>query len=307
MNKHFLALAPEVQWAVEEGKPIVALESTVISHGLPYPDNLDVTNKMLAAIKAKGAIPAVIGLINGNIKIGLSAEEIELFATAKEVLKISRADISACVAQRHLGATTVAGTMFCAALAGIRVFATGGIGGVHRGAETSFDISADLTEFAKTPVLVVCSGAKSILDVPKTLEFLETQGVPIIGYQTDYLPLFYIEKSKYHLNLSVDSAENTAQIAKVHWSLGLNGILIVNPIPTQDSLIAKDINGFIQQATNECLEKNICGKEVTPYILARLSELSHGKTLQANKVLLINNAATAGEIAVALGTSHNAP
>lgn len=295
-----IELAPEVKSAIEHNIPIVALESTVISHGLPYPDNLDVTNKMIKAIQATGAVPAVIGLIKGKIKIGLSEGDIKLLATEKNILKVSRADISYCIAQKRLGATTVAGTMFCAALAGIRVFATGGIGGVHRGAETSFDISADLTEFAKSAVLVVCSGAKSILDVPKTLEVLETQGVPVIGYKTDKLPLFYLENSQYQLNLSVNATKAIADIAKAHWELGLTGILVTNPIPKQDSLLAAEVESFIQQATDECIEQRISGKAVTPYVLARLSVLTNGKTLQANKALLINNAATAGEIAVAL-------
>jgi pseudouridine-5'-phosphate glycosidase len=302
MNKNFLQFAPEIINAIEQNKPIVALESTVISHGLPYPDNLDVTNKMLAVVKATGAVPAVIGLINGKIKIGLSDDEIKIFATEKNILKISRADISYCIAQKCMGATTVAGTMFCAALAGIRVFATGGIGGVHRGAEISFDISADLTEFAKSSLLVVCSGAKSILDVPKTLEFLETQGVPVIGYQTDTLPLFYLNNSEYKLNLNVETTENLAKIAKAHWELGLTGILVANPILKQDALNASDVESAIDQATQECAQKNILGKAVTPFVLARLGELTQGKTLQANKSLLINNAKIAGEIAVSLAT-----
>lgn len=303
MNKSYLEFSKEVINAMQHNKPIVALESTVISHGLPYPENVNVTNKMLAAVQESGAVPAVIGLIDGKIKVGLTAEEINLFATEKNILKISRADISYCLAQKRLGATTVAGTMFCAALAGIRVFATGGIGGVHRGAETSFDISADLTELARTPVMVVCSGAKSILDVSKTLEFLETQGVPVIGYKTDALPLFYIEKSQYKLNLNVDSAKDMAKIAKTHWNLGLTGMLVTNPIPSIESLNESEIEKVINIATQECEEKNIVGKAVTPYILAKLGQLTQGKSLQANSALLINNALIAGEIAVELAAS----
>jgi pseudouridine-5'-phosphate glycosidase len=305
MSKALLRIFSEVEMALQERKPVVALESTVISHGLPFPYNLEVTEKMLTAVRESGAVPAIIALMDGHIKIGLSSSEVEALASSKNVMKVSRADLAYCLAQKEIGATTVSGTMFCAHQAGIQVFATGGIGGVHRGAETTFDISADLTELARTPVLVVCSGAKSILDIPKTLEYLETQGVPVVGYKTNSFPLFYIGNSHYDLQKSEDSAEGIANLARIHWGLGLKGIVVANPVPSGDSLESKEIESFIDQAIEESHEKGVVGKSVTPFLLKRVSELSKGKTLKANKSLLVNNASAAGQIAVSLKETEN--
>lgn len=305
MNETLLRISSEIEVALHEKKPVVALESTVISHGLPYPDNLEVTEKMLSAVRASGAVPAIIALMDGYIKIGLNSSEIEILAHSKNVMKVSRADLAYCLAQRKMGATTVSATMFCAHQAGIRVFATGGIGGVHRGAETTFDISTDLTELAQTPVLVVCSGAKSILDIPKTLEYLETQGVPVVGYKTSNFPLFYMGNSQYDLQKNENSPEDIAHLAKIHWNLGLKGLIVANPIPFEDSLDSNEIDSFITQAIKESHKKGIAGKSVTPFLLKRVSELSKGKTLKANKSLLVNNARVAGKIAVSLQEEIN--
>ncbi len=305
MDDTLLRISLEVEIALQTKKPIVALESTVISHGLPYPDNIEVIEKMLTAVRESGAVPAIIALMDGHIKIGLGSSEIELLASSQEVLKISRADIAWCLANKKIGATTVSGTMFCAHQTGIQIFATGGIGGVHQGAETTFDISADLTELARTPVLVVCSGAKSILDVPKTLEYLETQGVPIVGYKTNSFPLFYTDTSPYDLQQRENNAEDIANLAMIHWDLGLKGMIVANPIPFDDSLNPKEISFFIDQAIEEINKNDISGKSVTPFLLKRVSELSKGKTLKANKSLLVNNASVAGKIAVALQEKLN--
>ncbi|MBY0462115.1 MAG: pseudouridine-5'-phosphate glycosidase [Alphaproteobacteria bacterium] len=303
MNKQFsafLKFGTQAQRAIQNNVPIVALESTVISHGLPYPDNLEVTKKMMSAITEAGAVPAVIGLMDGFIHIGLNEDELELFSTRKDILKISRSDIAYCLSEKKLGATTVSATMLCAFYAGIRVFSTGGLGGVHRGAEETFDISADLTELSKTPVLVVCSGAKSILDVPKTLEYLETQGVPIIGYQTNYFPLFFTKESEYPLTGCLRSPEEIASFADINWKLGLAGMVVANPVPAVDSLEGDVVEEWIQIATMDADERGIKGKAVTPFILARVAELSAGKTMQTNKSLLVNNAILAGKVAVSL-------
>jgi pseudouridine-5'-phosphate glycosidase len=296
----FLKISPQVKNALENGLPIVALESTVISHGLPYPCNLDITNKMMDAVTDAGAVPAVIGLMDGYIHIGLNEVELKEFATRKDILKVSRCDISYCLSEKRLGATTVSGTMLCAAYAGIRVFSTGGLGGVHRGASESFDISADLTELSRTPVLVVCSGAKSILDVPKTLEYLETEGVLVIGYKTNQFPLFFTNESHYALNHCLTTPQAIASLAKTHWQLGLNGIVIANPIPTNDSLKGDIVEKWIESATLEALNAGVIGKAVTPFLLAKVAELSQGETLKANKALLVHNAALAAEIAETL-------
>ncbi len=296
----FIKLSPTVKNALHHKLPIVALESTVISHGLPYPDNRDVTTQMMTAITESGAIPAVIALIGGEIHIGLTDDELEMFATRSDILKISRPDIAYCLSTKSLGATTVSATMICAAYAGIRVFSTGGLGGVHRGAETTFDISADLTEFSKTPILVVCSGVKSILDVPKTLEYLETQGVPIIGYQTDRFPLFFTHSSDYSLTQSLNNPHDIAITANLHWELGLPGMVVANPIPAHASIQGEVVEEWINEAVEQLNKSNVAGKAVTPFILSQVSALSEGKTLQANKALLINNARLAGQISVSL-------
>ncbi|MBY0281263.1 MAG: pseudouridine-5'-phosphate glycosidase [Alphaproteobacteria bacterium] len=308
MNKQFsafLKFGTQVQKALQKNTPIVALESTVISHGLPYPDNLEITKKMMSAITEAGAVPAVIGLVDGYIHVGLDEDELELFATHKDILKISRADIAYCLSEKRLGATTVSATMLCAFYAGIRVFSTGGLGGVHRGAEETFDISADLTELSKTPVLVVCSGAKSILDIPKTLEYLETQGVPVIGYNTNHFPLFFTKESEYPLTGCLKSPEEITSLADINWKLGLTGMVVANPVPSIDSLEGSIVEKWIQMATLEAIQQGIKGKAVTPFILARIAELSVGKTMKANKSLLVNNAALAGKIAVSLNVLNS--
>ena len=296
----FLQLSPLIKEALQNKTPIVALESTVIAHGLPYPDNLEVTKKMMAAIEQSGAVPAVIALMNGFIHIGLTESELEIFAQCSDILKVSRSDISYCLTQKRLGATTVSATMLCASYTGIRVFSTGGLGGVHRGAEKTFDISADLTEFSRTPILVVCSGAKSILDIHKTLEFLETQGVPVIGYQTSNFPLFFTKDSNYPLMQHLNTPQEIASLAQNHWMLGLKGLVITNPIPETDSIHESIVEKWINKATEQASKLGIIGKAVTPFILSKVAELSSNKTLHANKALLINNALLAGRIAASL-------
>lgn len=290
----------EVADALAEGRAIVALESTVISHGLPRPDNIETATAMEAEVRAGGAVPATIGLIDGVIRIGLGAEDIERFASTKGIAKVSRRDMAAILASRGLGATTVAGTMIAAHLAGIRVFATGGIGGVHRGAENSMDVSADLSELARTPVLVVCAGAKSILDLPRTMEVLETQGVPVIGWKTGRLPAFHAIDSGIDLHLRANDADEMARLAALHWALGLGGVLLANPVPEAAAIPRAEMEGWIADALRDAERDGIAGKDVTPYLLAAIAKASGGRTLAANKALLLNNARLAGEIAAAM-------
>src|SRR5436853_2524331 len=244
----YITLSDEVQAALQEQRPLVALESTVIAHGLPYPSNIEVAQAMEATIRSQGAVPATIGIRDGKIKIGLTLDEITRLGTAQHVQKVSRRDLAFTLATGQLGATTVAGTMLCAHMAGIRFFATGGIGGAHRGAETSMDISADLTELSRTPVLVVCAGAKSILDLDLTLEYLETQGVPVIGWQTDEFPAFYVRNSGYHLAHRVDDTATLAAIARTQWKCGLHGIVVGCPIPQQFAMNAAPLEAATQEA-----------------------------------------------------------
>lgn len=290
----------EVAAALADGRPVVALESTVISHGLPKPDNVETALAMEAAIRASGAVPATIGLIDGAIRIGLSMAEIERFASTPGIAKVSRRDMAAVLAARGLGATTVAGTMIAAHLSGIRIFATGGIGGVHRGAETSMDVSADLLELARTPVMVVCAGAKSILDLPRTMEVLETQGVPVIGWRTDRLPAFHAIDSGIGLLLRTDTAREAADLAALHWRLGLAGLLLTNPVPAEAAIDRAEMEVWIAEALAQADADGIAGKDVTPYLLAAIGRASGGRTLRANKALLLNNARLAGEIAATL-------
>lgn len=298
---NFFELAFEVQDALRFSYPIVALESTVISHGLPYPDNLSTIQSMQEIIRSFGVIPATVGVIEGKIKIGLSDEEIAFFAKNKtEVMKVNRADLSFCLAQKKLGATTVSATAFCAQKAGIKIFATGGIGGVHRGAEQTFDISSDLSELSQTPILVVCAGAKSILDIPKTLEYLETHSVPVVGYKTNRFPLFYSLESPFLLKQRVNSINEAADLLRLHFALQSSSIILAQPIEAKDSLNAHEIEQAIVQAISECQKAKKNDKDVTPFILARLTELTGGQTLSANKSLLINNAKLAAEISLAL-------
>ena len=297
----YLSYSQEVMDAKEKGLPIVALESTIISHGMPYPQNVQTAREVEQIIRENGAVPATIALIDGKIKIGLSDEELEMFGNAQGVAKASRRDMGYLLATRQVGATTVAATMICAELAGIELFVTGGIGGVHRGAETTMDISADLEELAMTNVAVVCAGAKSILDIGLTLEYLETKGVPVIGYGTDTLPAFYTRDSEFNVNFRADTPEDVAGMMRAKWALGLQGgAVIANPIPQEDALEADFINGIIKKALAEAEEKGIAGKEVTPFLLGKVKELTAGKSLEANIALVKHNALIGAAIAVAL-------
>ena len=297
----YLDVNPAVAQALAEGKPVVALESTIISHGMPYPQNVETALKVEEIIRANGAIPATIAILGGRLKAGLTPEEIEyLGKQGQKVTKASRRDLSVLVAQGADGATTVATTMMIAHMAGIQIFATGGIGGVHRGAETTMDISADLEELGQTDVMVVCAGAKAILDLKLTLEYLETKGVPVLGYQTQELPAFYTRTSGLKVDYQVDSPEMLAKILKTQHDLGLHGgILVTNPIPEQYSMDADAINAVIDQAIAEAQEKGIHGKETTPFLLAKVKEITGGDSLEANIQLVFNNAKLAAQTAAA--------
>ncbi len=297
----YLDVNPAVAQALAEGKPVVALESTIISHGMPYPQNVETALKVEEIIRQNGAVPATIAILGGRLKAGLSPAEIEyLGKQGQKVTKASRRDLSVLVAQGADGATTVATTMMIAHMAGIKLFATGGIGGVHRGAETTMDISADLEELGQTDVMVVCAGAKAILDLQLTLEYLETKGVPVLGYQTQELPAFYTRTSGLKVDYQVDSPEMLAKILKTQHDLGLHGgILVTNPIPEQYSMDADAINAVIDQAIAEAQEKGIHGKETTPFLLAKVKEITGGDSLEANIQLVFNNAKLAAQTAAA--------
>jgi pseudouridine-5'-phosphate glycosidase len=295
-----LAIHPSVRAALDAHQPVVALESTVISHGLPWPENLELARRMESTFRAGGATPATVALLQGQIKIGLTDAEVQHLAQAQGVWKISRRDYAVALAQKHDGATTVAGTMMAAHWAGVRVFATGGIGGVHRGAST--DISADLPELARTPVIVVCAGAKAILDLPATLEWLETHGVPVVGYGTDEFPAFYSRESGLRLEARADSPDEVAAIARQLWGLGLtSGVLVCVPCPAEAARPAAEMEAAIATALSEAKAQGVQGKRVTPFLLSRVSELTHGESKTANLALLENNARVAAQIAVALG------
>lgn len=299
--KQYLSYSQEVLEAKEKGLPIVALESTIISHGMPYPQNVKTAREVEQIIRENGAVPATIALIDGQIKIGLSDEELEMFGNAEGVAKASRRDMGYLLATKKIGATTVAATMIAAELAGIELFVTGGIGGVHRGAETTMDISADLEELSMTNVAVVCAGAKSILDIGLTLEYLETKGVPVIGYGTDVLPAFYTRESDFAVNFRADSADEVAAMMRAKWDLGLRGgAVIANPIPVEDAMEASFINGIIAEALAEAEAQGIAGKNVTPFLLGKVKELTEGKSLEANIALVKNNARIGAGIAVSL-------
>ena len=301
MNK-YLDISPEVRQALADGKPVVALESTIISHGMPYPKNVETALLVEKTIRENGAVPATIAIIGGRLKAGLSPEEIEYLGKAgRKVAKASRRDLAAIVARGADGATTVTTTMIIAHMAGIKVFATGGIGGVHRGAETTMDISADLEELAGTPVMVVCAGAKSILDLGLTLEYLETKGVPVIGYGTDELPAFYTRRSGFGVDYRVDSPAELAAMFKAQQELGMKGgMLVTNPIPEQYAMDKEVIDAAIDQAIAESVEKGIHGKETTPFLLARVVELTGGDSLESNIQLVLNNAVVASKTAAEL-------
>ena len=301
MNQ-YLSISPEVQEALQAGKPVVALESTIISHGMPYPQNVETALRVEQTIRDNGAVPATIAILGGKLKAGCTAEEIEyLGKKGTEITKASRRDLPVLLARGADGATTVTTTMIIAAMAGIQVFATGGIGGVHRGAQQTFDISADLEELAQTPVMVICAGAKSILDLGLTLEYLETKGVPVIGYRTDELPAFYTRHSGFRVDYRIDTPEELAAAFRAKTDCGLKGgMLVTNPIPEQYSMPEDVINAAIGQALAEADKKGVHGKQCTPFLLAKVKELTGGDSLEANIRLVLNNARLAALTATAL-------
>ena len=299
--KKYMDIAPEIEEAVKAGKPVVALESTILSHGMPYPENLDFAAKVEEVIRAQGAVPATMAIIDGRLKAGLTPAELERMCRADGVLKVSRRDLPIVVANKLTGATTVATTMILANLAGIRIFATGGIGGVHRGGEDSMDISADLQELAHTPVAVVCAGAKMILDIGRTLEYLETMGVPVLGMDTDDFPAFYCRKSGFGVDFNCKTPADVAKIAKTKWDLGLaGGMLIGNPVPEQYAMDFDEMSAVIEKALAQAEEKGVKGKNITPFLLAAIVELTGGDSLKTNIQLAFNNARAAAQIAVEL-------
>ena len=302
MNK-YLEISPEVMQALADGRPVVALESTIISHGMPYPQNVETALNVERIVRENGAVPATVAIIGGKLKAGLSRDEIEyLGKKGYAVAKASRRDLPVLVARGEDGATTVATTMIVAALAGIRVFATGGIGGVHRGAEVTMDISADLEELAQTPVLVVCAGAKSILDLGLTLEYLETKGVPVIGYGTEELPAFYTRKSGFGVDYRLDTPDEVAAAFRAKLEMGLKGgMLVTNPIPEEYSMDPDVINKAIDEAVAEANAQGIHGKQTTPFLLAKIKDITGGDSLASNIRLVYNNAALAAQVAGKLG------
>ena len=301
-NFEYLAISAEVQHALLNHQPVVALESTIISHGMPYPDNVATALKVEAEVRAHGAVPATIAIVDGILTAGLLPVQIEaLGRRGPEVVKVSRRDMPFIVAARQTGATTVAATMVIAAMAGIRIFATGGIGGVHRGAEQSFDVSADLQELAQTSVAVVCAGAKSILDLRLTMEYLETHGVPVVGFQSDMLPAFFTRSSGVPVNYRLDTAVEMAWVLHIKWLMGLQGgVVIANPIPAEFAMTEAIIDQAIEQALAEAAQQGIVGKDTTPFLLARVNALTGGDSLAANIALVLNNARLAADIAKAL-------
>jgi len=301
MYEKYLEVSKEVEDALKNGKPVVALESTIISHGMPYPRNVETALKVEEIIKKEGAVPATIAIIKGKIKVGLSEEEIEYLGKAENVLKTSRRDIPFIISKEMDGATTVASTMIISALAGIKVFATGGIGGVHRGASETFDISADLEELSRTNVAVVCAGVKSILDIGLTLEYLETNGVPVVGYNTEEMPAFYTRKSGFNVDYKVDSPHEIAKALKTKWDLDLRGGMVVaNPIEEKYQMDHDLINKAIQDAIIEANKKGIKGKESTPFLLSKVKDITEGQSLESNIQLVYNNARLAAKVALEL-------
>lgn len=301
MLEKYMEIKKEVKKALDENKAVVALESTIIAHGMPYPKNVETALEAERIIRDRGAIPATIAILDGKIKVGLSKEEIEYLGKAENVSKVSRRDLPFIAAKGLNGATTVASTMIVAKMAGIKVFVTGGIGGVHRGAEESFDISADLQELAKTNVAVVCAGAKSILDIGLTLEYLETFGVPVVGFKTDEFPAFFTRKSGFGVDYNVDSEEELAKAIKTKWDLGLDGgIVVANPIPEEYEMDADIINRAISEALNEAEKKEIKGKKVTPFLLENVKEKTGGNSLESNIRLVYNNALVGANLAIEL-------
>jgi pseudouridylate synthase len=297
----WLTIAPEVAGALKTGAPVVALETTIVTHGMPYPENVETARAVEQAIRESGAVPATIGVIDSRIRVGFDEAMLERLANERDVMKLSRADLAVALATGRTGSTTVAATMMVAQMAGIEVFATGGIGGVHRGAETTFDISADLTELGRTPVITVCAGAKAILDLAKTLEVLETQGVAVIGYGTDIFPAFWSRESGLACPVCLDSPAEIAHLWRVRQALGqAGGMVVANPVPVEFEIPAGEIEGLVGQAMSEAAATGITGKAVTPYLLDRMLTLSGGRTLVTNIELVKENARLAGEIACAL-------
>lgn len=297
-----LALSDEVAAALRDAAPVVALESTIISHGMPYPRNVEMALEVEDIIRDGGAVPATIAILDGVPRIGLSRDELEVLASHGDVAKVSLRDLPYVVATRAHGATTVASTMRLAALAGIRVFVTGGLGGVHRGAETSFDVSADLTELGQTDVAVVSAGVKSILDIGLTLESLETLGVPVVGFGTDEFPSFYSRTSGHRAPMRVDSVEQLAAMMRAKWDLGLSGgIAVANPVPADEEMPTEEVGALIEQALGECADRGIHGKDITPFLLGRIVELSGGRSLETNIALVRSNARLGAALAVAWG------
>ena len=296
--KYQIKYSEEVLKAIQNNLPVVALESTIISHGMPYPDNLEVARKCEKIIRENGAVPATIAIIKGQIVVGINEEELEYMASSKDILKVSRRDLPYVISQKLSGATTVATTSLIANLAGIHFFATGGIGGVHRGVSETWDISADLEELGMTNICVVSAGAKSILDLPKTLEYLETKGVPVVGYNTSIFPAFFCNESSEKVPLRLDTPKEISDMIKVKWDLGLNGgILVANPIDRKYSLSKEMIDNVINEAILEMNSLNIIGKEVTPFLLAKINEITKGNSLAANKQLVYSNCKLAAQIA----------
>lgn len=305
MIKQYLDISEEVQQALKANQPVVALESTIISHGMPYPKNIETAKAVEEVIRKQGAVPATIAIIDGKLKVGLSAEEIEFLGKSDDIKKVSRRDLPMIVTKKYHGATTVAATMIIADLANIRVFATGGIGGVHREGQNTFDISADLEELSKTNVAVVCAGPKSILDINLTLEYLETKGVPIFGYQTVKLPAFYHSSSEFDVDYRVDSAEEIAEALKVKWDLGLKGgVVIANPIEKDYEMDETVINQAIQEALAESESLGLKGKEITPFLLDKIKDITAGDSLESNIKLVFNNARLAANIAKDLSLEY---
>ena len=298
----WMDISEEIQNSIKENGPVVALESTIISHGMPFPQNLETALEVERIIRKEGAIPATIAVVEGRIKIGLSNLELEQFAQGTKTVKVSSRDLPLALSQKQDGGTTVAATMICARMAGISIFVTGGIGGVHRGSEKTMDISGDLMELARTNVAVVCAGIKSILDIPRTLEYLETQGVPVIGYRTDEFPAFYTTTSGYSVQSRINTAEEIARCMKVKWELGLEGgMVIANPVLREDAMDEEVIEEAITKSLKEASEKGIDGKAVTPFLLERISQLTDGESLKTNIALVCNNALVGAKIASAYG------
>ncbi|VWL84899.1 pseudouridine-5'-phosphate glycosidase [Oceanivirga miroungae] len=299
MNNKYVEISKEVALAIEKGLPVIALESTIISHGMPYPKNKETALNVEKIVRENGCIPATIGIINGKIKVGLSNEEIDLLAIeGLKVAKVSRRDLAYVISNKLNGATTVATTMIGASLAGIKIFATGGIGGVHRDGQNTMDISADLEELAKTNVAVVCAGAKSILDLGLTLEYLETKGVPVLGYKTKILPAFYTSTSNFELDYNMNSSKEIADLLKAKWELGLNGgVVIANPIPKEYEMPRELIDSVIEKAVNKANELGVKGKNITPFLLDEIQKVTSGKSLDSNIELVYNNVKLACKIA----------